>query len=175
MNEAYCGIGSRKTPQYILMEMMKIGAFFAKADYTLRSGAARGADSAFEKGCDDEGGQKEIFLPWRGFNHSISPLQSPSRRAYVIAEEHHPAWEACSGTARKLHARNSHQVLGQHLDDQVDFVVCWHTGTGGTTQACRIASAYGIKIYNLIDEEDRAELHKLFISTKERYNAQNQA
>ena len=175
MKRAYAGIGSRKTPGNILIEMEKIGVFFAKAGYIVRSGAADGADSAFERGCDKVGGDKQIFLPWKGFNGSKSCYISSMPSAFDIAAECHPAWHRCDATARKMHARNSHQVLGPFLDSPVEFVVCWHTGSGGTTQACRIADTFRIKVYNLSTAEDRDKLHELFIAVKEIRNAQNQA
>lgn len=174
MKRAFAGIGSRSTPSNILKEMEKIGTFFAKAGYILRSGAADGADSAFERGCDKVDGDKQIFLPWPGFNNSKSYLSSITPAAVAMAMKHHPAWSSCSQAARKMHARNSHQVLGPCLDNPVDFVVCWHTGSGGTTQACRIADANNIKVYNLNVVSDRRELHDLFIDIKEIRNAQVQ-
>lgn len=58
----YAGIGARSTPNKVLTIMEKLGGLFAKKGFILRSGAAEGADSAFEKGCDLENGHKEIFL-----------------------------------------------------------------------------------------------------------------
>lgn len=68
----YAGIGSRETPKSILEFFEYLGELLAKKGFTLRSGAAKGADSAFEKGCDRVSGLKEIFLPWRGFEGSKS-------------------------------------------------------------------------------------------------------
>ena len=49
---AYAGVGSRSTPAEVLHWMESIGRGMARAGMVLRSGAARGADSAFERGCD---------------------------------------------------------------------------------------------------------------------------
>jgi len=46
----YTGIGSRKTPYQVQQQMQRIAQFLAKKGYTLRSGSANGADSAFEEG-----------------------------------------------------------------------------------------------------------------------------
>ena len=48
----YAGIGSRETPGLMLGAFARIGEFLAKKGYTLRSGGADGADTAFEVGCD---------------------------------------------------------------------------------------------------------------------------
>ena len=55
----YAGIGSRRTPPELLDEMEVLGRQLAIADYVLRSGGAKGADSAFERCCDAVKGVKE--------------------------------------------------------------------------------------------------------------------
>lgn len=141
----YAGIGSRETPPLVLQRMTEKARELAAQGYILRSGAAEGADSAFEAGAGDA---KEIWLPWRGFNNHSSRLL-PSAEAFVLAEKYHPAWIRCSGAARKLHARNCHQVLGADLRTPVEFVLCWTKdgkASGGTGQAIRIAQAFGIPV-----------------------------
>lgn len=46
----YAGIGSRQTPDDILELMHRIGSTLAINGFTLRSGGAVGADTAFEQG-----------------------------------------------------------------------------------------------------------------------------
>lgn len=70
----YTGVGSRECPAKILERLEEIGRLLAVNGFTLRSGAARGADSAFEKGCDSRQGKKEIFLPCVGFNGNKAPM-----------------------------------------------------------------------------------------------------
>ena len=147
---SYAGIGSRSTPQWCLDQMANWGLYLEGIGYILRSGGANGADSAFELNVPPA--HKEIYLPWMGFNGSTSDLIAPSANAMEVAAEFHPNWAACSKVARLFHARNSHQILGEHLDDPVKFVICWTPGgeiTGGTGQALRIAQAYDIPIINL--------------------------
>ena len=160
-NDAYAGIGSRETPPEILELMKQLAQHFTAAGLTLRSGGASGADSAFEFGVDLGKGPKEIFLPWKGFNSNPSLLFNIPDRAFDIAEEHHPAWVRCKEPARKLHARNAQQILGQNLDSPSKFVICWtpdgaekstSSKTGGTGQAIRIANAYNVPVFNLYNE-----------------------
>ena len=149
MTSYYAGIGARRTPTHVLHEMEAIAADLCRAGLILRSGGADGADSAFERGAMH---RKEIFLPWQGFNGSLSPLFHMTDAAMALARTHHPAWDKCSRAARLFHARNCFQVLGRDLDSPVDFVVCWTPdgkATGGTGQALRIAQAYDIAVYNL--------------------------
>lgn len=150
-NKIYAGIGSRQTPEHILLLMEQVAEHLAKEGYTLRSGGADGADLAFEKGCDKANGNKEIFLPWKGFNGSKSNLIVQKDKAFEIAEKFHPNWINLSGGVKKLMARNTHQVLGWNIgkDPIVDFIICYTKNKGGTTQALRIAKYYNIPILNL--------------------------
>lgn len=155
----YAGIGSRNTPTDVLELMSRVARRPSLLGYTLRSGAADGADKAFEAGCTNAGGNKEIFLPWRGFNDSQSSLFSIDDRAFELASTLHPYWHNCSQAAKKLHSRNCYQVLGGSLELPSDFVLCWtqdgcesddtRTGkTGGTGQAIALASLNNIPVIN---------------------------
>ena len=67
----YAGIGSRKTPPTIRSLMTKCANQLHNEGFTLRSGGAQGADTAFELGAQL---RKEIYLPWRRFNGNDSHL-----------------------------------------------------------------------------------------------------
>lgn len=154
-SKVYAGIGSRETPSSVCALMTRIAEALQQAGWTLRSGAAQGADAAFEAGA---GSAKEIWVPWRGFQGHPSTLV-PSPEAFRLAAEHHPAWHACSAGAKALHARNGHQVMGADLCSPVAFVAAWtHNGSGqgGTGQAIRIARAHGIPIFDLGADLDAA-------------------
>lgn len=152
-NLTYAGIGSRETPMEIINLMMEIGEFLALRNVILRSGHAGGADLAFESGCDIGNiNNKEIWLPWSKFNGSDSKFVVSSPEAFALAEKFHPAWDRCSQGARKLHARNMHQVLGADLNTPSDFVICYTKNgmmTGGTAQAIRLANHYNIPVFNI--------------------------
>lgn len=155
--KAYAGIGSRETPTAVQEQMRYIASSLGRQGWTLRSGAADGADWAFEIGARDIGtfGKPlpEIYLPWQGFNGSDSPLfEVEDAFARVIAARHHPAWATLSQSARKMHTRNVHQVLGPGCNTPSKFVLCWTKGgkgKGGTGQAIRIAQAHGIPVYDM--------------------------
>lgn len=154
MTRYYAGIGSRETPEAVQRFMSQVAMRLAHAGYTLRSGGAEGADTAFEQGCDDALGAKEIYLPWKGFNGNPSPLytQADTAQMQIIAMQHHPAWSKLSHAAKLLHARNVCQVLGADGNTPSEFVVCWTprgSGSGGTGQAIRIAGRAGVPVYDL--------------------------
>lgn len=153
----YAGIGSRETPDDVIDKMIALGKSMGAQGHLLRSGGADGADHAFEHGCDLVGGDKEIWLPWKGFNGSKSLFVLPKagymhERAMSIAESLHPAWDRCTLAARDLHARNVLQILGADFSTPVERVLCWTPNgaiTGGTATALRLAQQHHIPIVNL--------------------------
>lgn len=155
----YAGIGSRETPGDILQTMTDFARFSA-SESTLRSGAAPGADQAFEFGATLGGGLIETYLPWKGFEgRQDGTLLGPSKLALEVGEQYHPGWQYLKQGAKKLIARNSHQVLGKNMDSPADLIVCWTfdgKASGGTGQALRIAEDYKIPILNLQHDDDLA-------------------
>ena len=167
----YAGIGSRETPEPILRMMFKIAAYLAKKGYILRSGAADGADKAFELGCVSEGGKKEIWLPWKGFNDHEDTGLYPNPGHFAKAEVALSHWAKLTQGAKRLHARNVGQVFGAHLTDPVDFVLCWTpdgaitrdqctSKTGGTATAIKLASDANIPVINIAAYSDIQVLEK---------------
>lgn len=166
MNKYYAGIGSRETPKDILELMGSIARGLYRQGYVLRSGGAPGADQAFEwavwRHAPDAYHairQAEIYLPWASFEQDnrspiIPRLTEPQEEAFQVAEFYHPRFRYLKYGAKKLIARNSHQIFGPDIGNPIksDFVVCWTKGAkggGGTGQAIRIASAIGIPVYDL--------------------------
>lgn len=159
----YAGIGSRSTPAEVCELMYQFARARAAYGWILRSGGANGADLAFETGARDGHGEREIYLPWRGFNdHNDDSVivEEPTQQAMDIAAQYHPGWRFLKHGGKRLMARNGYQILGRNLDPQeaVDMVICWTpdgsldgTGpkSGGTGQALRLAAHYCIPVYNL--------------------------
>ena len=149
MAKYYTGVGSRNTPVDILSLMSAISKRLAGLGWTLRSGGAAGADTAFEGGTS----RADIFYE-----------EYANMAAMEIASKFHPAWNRCNEYVRKLHARNAFQVLGFDLDTPSKFLVCWTPDgcishatrsiqTGGTGTAISIADHYGVKVFNLARPE----------------------
>lgn len=159
----YAGIGSREAPPDVLQLMFEIGRQLAIAGWTLRSGAAIGADRMFEAGAIAAGGACEIFViePDGDPAHVVPEFDAALIR---LAREHHPTWHKLGSDARKLHARNGCQVLGQDLLSPADCVICWTPGGmagGGTGQAIRIATSHNIPVYDLAKVTPQFVLRKL--------------
>lgn len=172
LTKTYAGVGSRETPDDVLVAMEAAAYILAESGWTLRSGGADGADAAFEEGCDNGRGKKEIFLPWKLFNNNPSTLYPPTFEAHDVAFQFHPNYDHLSDAAKQLMARNTHQVLGLDLKTPVEFVICWTKdgvetrqdrtkNTGGTGQAIAIAHANGIPVLNLRNAERVEQLSNL--------------
>ncbi|MBF85163.1 MAG: hypothetical protein CL489_11940, partial [Acidobacteria bacterium] len=107
----YAGVGSRETPEDVLLTMKQTARALEVQGYTLRSGGALGADTAFYRGVEDYR-KTEIFL-----------ADLCTNAAMELSGKLHPAWSRCSEYAKKLHGRNAMILLGEDLETPVDFVL----------------------------------------------------
>lgn len=158
--KAYAGVGSRISPPDTLKMLAGVASVLDRKGYTLRSGAAEGADSAFEAGSR----RKEIYLPWKGYNGSGSLLFPPSEEALRISAALHPS-KRLKAAHRLLLGRNAHQVLGKDLDSPAEFLVCWTADStmGGTAHTIRIAEYHHVPVYNLACPGDLALFQDHFL------------
>jgi len=134
--------------------MVLLGRELARRGWVLRSGGSPGADTAFEQGCDLGSGAKEIYLPWRGFNGSDSPLYETPVEAAELARKIHSGLHRRSGSVQKLRARNVCQILGASLNEPSQLVIAWTKNaepTGGSATVLLIAGERGIPVINLAE------------------------
>lgn len=161
------GIGARVTPQLILHQMENLGTKFASAGWTLRSGGALGADSAFERGFVQVSGKMEIFLPWARYNGNLSNLIGPPQEAYDLIDSLFADAKYRSPGVRALWARNCQQIIGEKLDDPSDLVMCWTKDgkdVGGTGRALIVARKFKVPIINLALQKDVMDFHMCYSS-----------
>lgn len=165
-------VGSRETPLPILKLMQELASILEEHDYLLRSGGATGADTAFFNGVKDKKNIR-VYIPFPNFNGFDKEHYIPIvDEAFAIASTYHGNFNNCSDAARKLHARNVYQVLGDDLNTPSDFLICWtedgctsHSTrtikTGGTGTAISVADRHAnIPIFNLRNKED---IHRLIV------------
>lgn len=163
----YTGIGSRAAPDRILILMEEFAGAAARQNIVLRSGAAPGADMAFERGCDRNAGPKQIFIPWNGFQgkQEGNDVYLPLPESGDLAAKVHPFYRTVKTPTKLLISRNMHQVLGPDLLTPSRLVLCWTpdgctshltyhpTKTGGTGSAIALASYQHIPVFNLYHPE----------------------
>lgn len=169
--KTYAGIGSRETPDTALKKMTDLAEILAEEGWTLRSGGAKGADSAFEEGARRvKGASMEIFLPWNGFqpdrdipkkrfagNRTVF-VPEASKLGEEIARAYHPRFDSLTRGAKSLMMRNGNQMFGKEFSRPSDLVIAWTVdgkAKGGTGQAIRLSEDLGVPVLNLGDPRVR--------------------
>ncbi len=174
----FTGIGSRETPDNILDMMTRIGKALCDRGYRLRSGGARGADTAFYQGVRQSHRFREvgceIFLPFDRFrvDNYTTLVEDPEEGIWNFGNFDPATWEHAKAIALKarggdgglnrggiaLHTRNAAQVLGGGLNHPSRHVICWAKPfpngriSGGTNTAVQIAITRHIPVINLYTE-----------------------
>ena len=118
MTKFYTGVGSRDTPEDVLSVMRDLSRIYREMGWTLRSGGARGADTAFEENAGD---LKEIYLA----NSDETIDKFSYDKAQRLASMYHPAWLRLPEYSKKLLTRNAFQVMGAKMDNPSDLIICW--------------------------------------------------
>lgn len=159
----YCGIGSRRTPTEVCDRMTLIASRLEKLNFILRSGGAKGADSAFETGVKDSK-NKKIYYAADALKH---PWTFDLVQNYLPSDR--TGFENWKPYIKKLLARNMLQVLGE-TNEPVRFVICWTptlnystSECGGTGYALRLAEDVGIKIFNFKDPAQEESLNNTLL------------
>ena len=163
----YAGVGSRETPEDVLAKMVRVGELLAREGWTLRSGGAVGADSAFETGSDNAGGSKQIFIAEDWMSAKRAQANVKGARSDIIgydARDEEIATRALSAlekdiseysrVGKALQCRNVRQVLGEDKVTHSDVVIAYTKGgalKGGTATALMIARQNGRPVLNLGD------------------------
>lgn len=172
MTKIVAGIGTRHPPtdDADLNETMRVFCYFAvKMGWHLRSGAAIGMDSWFERLWDNN---KEIFIAKErisGKTHGVDGanfVEGPQEvAAFNIMKKIHPAGPRLKGIAKAMHTRNIFQILGEDLNTPADLIVYYAKFddegkeiTGGTRTAVVLGKQRGINEFNLILPDERTRL-----------------
>lgn len=149
------------------------------ADPVIKKARSNPMDAAMEKGRKAAlagKGDREIWLPWRGFNGHADTGFYPTEEHIDTASQIHPAWASLKDGPRALHSRNVGQVLGADLRTPVSFVLAYTADgceteatrtkdTGGTATAIVLADIMRIPVFNLAnpDARDRFVSHVRFV------------
>lgn len=161
------GIGSRETPEDICELFTELGAEARERGWWVRSGHARGADYAFEKGAREN---CIVYMPWATFNSDFPMLGRPRTselrdEVLDVVYRHDPyANDDTSQGVKRIKSRNVYQVLGEDLKTPSDLVICWTPDgkvLGGTGLAIRIAREHEIPIINVGDPKVEANFENV--------------
>lgn len=153
-------VGHRSIDAAAAESIQELAAVIAAKGHWVRSGHAKGADYAAERGARK---RCLIWLPWRAYNSDLPilgrfrVLTNSHHNAYEEAKAHHPNWGSLTRGGKAMHARNYLIVMGQ--GNPADFLVGYARvddngeWMGGSGQAYRIAKAHGIPTFNLCDPD----------------------
>lgn len=160
--KVYAGIGSRKLNQNELSLCYHIGKYMARLGWTIRTGAAVGADQAFADGALSIGGKAILCLPWPTYEEQwVSWALSQGAQIRVLKDSDLRAWawaeKFTKPGVRRLMARNWLIVAG------VKFTVAWPKKNemgylGGTGHGMNIAKEKGQEVKDLSNPETRTTI-----------------
>lgn len=177
-NFYFTGVGSRNISEEEWETIKAVSAWIVSQGGILRSGKAEGSDSAFEQGVEEsvEPSSKEIYIPWEGAGMNQIPthdkvfvLDKPSSVNYALSIEHvlsvmdQQHWDNLKQGGKKLHQRNTHQVLGQDLENPAPslFLLACADNTrngdvkGGTATAWKLAKKFNVPCLNIRGKSKR--------------------
>lgn len=150
-------IGTRRPTDGQRAACAEAGRQLAQAGAVVVSGGALGADQVFAQAARAAGGRVVCVVPWASYERDARPpgaeviVFDPDRHAHwlELAAAHHPAWGRCSQGARRLHARNSGILIGEHDTDRVIGVIAAPAADrrGGTEQGIRLAKSLEIPVF----------------------------
>ncbi|ATS94074.1 hypothetical protein P13BB106kb_p090 [Pectobacterium phage DU_PP_V] len=184
MTNFYTGIGSRETPISITDHMSDIAVELYHLGFWLRSGRAKRADYAFQRGAeyaakDTRVYRQEIYLPDTSFEKQFGNIGAilPSKfdnyeDAEYLVSTIHKAGDNLRGFARRAHTRNMYQVLGQDLNTPSRFLICYAKPegktrvSGGTNSAWVLAGRNNVPRYNLWYDSALQDVYSLIEDLK---------
>lgn len=163
----YTVVGSRKTPKDICDLMSQIGIKLESQGWILRSGAAIGADSAFEKYVTNK-----VIYTIKNFDFSPENYDFCKSELFSILGKG-LCFDNYSKNSQILILRDMNQVLGSIKTtlEKSKFLICYtpyenyelnppNNHCGGTRFAVRIAKKHQIPVYNLVNKQDKERIEK---------------
>lgn len=161
----YVITGNKETPQNVIESMQRIVKELSAIGYIMRSGGKEGPEEAVENCVTD----KEIHLPWKGFNQKDSKFTFTHNHAKEIAAMFATGYENLKPVIQTFLAQNVRMVMGKDLKSPALFMICWSEDgaeskrektikTGNIGHAIAIASTLHIPIFNLGKSDAEARL-----------------
>ena len=157
--DLFSGIGSRKTPLEICKIMTRIGEKLQEKGYILRSGAAIGADKAFEKNVKPK---NKCIYTVKNFDYSQENYDFCYNELISVWDKS-LNFDDYENYKKILLLRDINQVLGSKntVLEKSKFLITWTphekyelsppNSVGGSRIAIRCALKHGIKVHNLVN------------------------
>lgn len=109
------------------------------------------------------------ILPYKNIKMVAPPDYEDERIEIIRTVINDDHWSRCSDIAKKLHARNAHQILGRDLKHKVDAAIIWcpmlasNEPQGGTASGYKLCLKHNIPIFNLWLDDKHAVLEQIRI------------
>lgn len=157
-------------PQEAKDKILKVVRALADKGLTLR--LAPGSNDHFLNEVASLFPNKEIYLPWGGYNREVKSPESlqPSELSYRVAINFHKRFLDLPDAVRTILANEANMILGKNCDNIVGFILGWSPGgdelitkdtdfknLGNLSFSLRIAKAFSIPFLNIANKDFSAE------------------
>ena len=155
----YAGIGDKKLPPQLPQIIQKVAKGMHGDGYCLRNNGMDGAEREFMRGVSD----KQLILPWDGFNGLKSQYNEAPEAATQVAYNHVNLFGDMSHSKQKIMLAKIQTILGVDCKTPVNIVVCYSFDElyGESAQMISLAKAYQIEIVNL-SKMNQYQLKEMF-------------
>lgn len=154
---SYAVASNENVPANVIEEFKSIIPELEKAGFILRVSAMKNSIDDHVRNLTEN---KEVILPWRGFNEVEDGNTYTSPETKAIAKLFQPGYDSLSKGVQLIVAKNVRLALGNDSRSPVNFVLCWSedgaetnatktSATGVVGHLIAVASAAHIPVYNL--------------------------
>lgn len=119
--KAYAALSNKNAPEEVVETMRRLVHKLNDEGYTLRTAGNEGPEESLEAQTE----QKEVHIPWKGFNNRESRFNRNDNNAIEIVQAFHPTFASLKPAVQAIIARSAHVILGKDLRSPVRFLVCW--------------------------------------------------
>lgn len=167
--KSYAVIGNKDTPDDIIKQMVAFAKELDEQSFVCRISVAQGPDKEVCEAVKN----KEVILPWKGFNEVQDGDSFTSPSAKAITRLTQPGYDDMKPGLQLILGKNVRLLLGKECKSPVAFVIGWSKDgaerlsqktpdTGGMGHILSIAQSACIPVFNL-GKPDALQRLKTFI------------
>lgn len=172
--KSFAIMGSKEHPPETLRLAEEVAEYLKSISgfkVIVRTGGNLGFEEIFEKVISE----KEVFLPWKGFNgNRDSKYTRPSPKCSEIISKIILTFDKIKEGAKPIFMRIAHVILGKDLNARAECLITWspdgaetkdkvNVKTGYASTAILLANAVKIPVFNL-HNPDAFDRLKVFVS-----------